>query len=80
MGPIQALKLYLEKQLVRLSLEKLSQEPNLDSWLNLLTLPMRPEAELSANSRQILDRLFRVVYNLYRIVHATTSLHFMATT
>ncbi|MCX5953971.1 MAG: DUF4351 domain-containing protein [Cyanobacteria bacterium] len=56
MGPIQALKLYLDQQVVHLSLEKLSQEPNLDSWLNLLTLPVRPESELAVCSQQILAR------------------------
>jgi hypothetical protein len=37
LGPTQALKLFLEQQVVRLSLEELSQEPNLDPLLNLLT-------------------------------------------
>lgn len=37
LGPTQALRLFLEQQVVRLSLEELSQEPNLDPLLNLLT-------------------------------------------
>ena len=35
-------------------LEELSQQPNLDPLLNLLTLPVRPESELAASSQQIL--------------------------
>ena len=35
-------------------LEALSQQPNLDPLLNLLTLPVRPESELAATSQQIL--------------------------
>jgi predicted transposase YdaD len=37
-----------------ISLEELSQQPNLDPLLNLLTLPIRPESELAASSQQIL--------------------------
>ncbi len=37
-----------------ISLEELSQQANLDPLLNLLTLPVRPESELAASSRQIL--------------------------
>jgi predicted transposase YdaD len=37
-----------------ISLEKLSQQPDLDPLLNLLTLPSRPESELAASSQQIL--------------------------
>ncbi|MFU8884476.1 MAG: Rpn family recombination-promoting nuclease/putative transposase [Cyanobacteriota bacterium] len=37
-----------------ISLEELSQQPNLDPLLNLLTLPVRPESELAASSQQIL--------------------------
>ena len=36
-----------------ISLEDLSQQPDLDPLLNLLTLPIRPEAELPATSRQV---------------------------
>ena len=36
-------------------LEELSQEPNLDPLPYLLTLPIHPESELSAGSRQILS-------------------------
>jgi predicted transposase YdaD len=37
-----------------INLEELSQQPNLDPLLNLLTLPIRPESELAASSQQIL--------------------------
>jgi len=37
-----------------INLEELSQQPNLDPLLNLLTLPVRPESELAATSQQIL--------------------------
>jgi len=37
-----------------ISLEELSRQPVLDPLLNLLTLPVRPESELAASSRQIL--------------------------
>lgn len=37
-----------------ISLEELSQQPNLDPLLNLLTPPVRPESELAASSQQIL--------------------------
>ena len=37
-----------------ISLEKLSQQPDLDPLLNLLTLPVRPESELPDSSQQIL--------------------------
>ena len=40
-----------------LSLEELSGRPRLDPLLNLLTLPVRPEGELAASSRQILSCL-----------------------
>jgi hypothetical protein len=39
-----------------LSLEDLGSQPQLDPLLNLLTLPVRPEAELQASSQQILER------------------------
>ena len=39
-----------------ISLEELSRQPDLDPLLNLLTLPIRPEAELPANSRQVVAR------------------------
>jgi len=39
-----------------ISLEDLSQQPDLNPLLNLLTLPIRPEAELPANSRQVVAR------------------------
>ena len=56
LGPTQALQVFLEQQVVWLSLEELSQQPNLDPLLNLLTLPVRPESELAASSQQILAR------------------------
>jgi predicted transposase YdaD len=39
-----------------LSLEELGSQPQLDPLLNLLTLPVRPEAELQASSQRILER------------------------
>ncbi len=39
-----------------LSLEDLGSQPQLDPLLNLLTLPVRPEAELQTSSQQILER------------------------
>ena len=42
--------------MVWLSLEELSQQPNLDPLLNLLTLLVRLESELAASSQQILAR------------------------
>ena len=39
-----------------ISLEDLSQQPDLDPMLNLLTLPVRPESELATSSQQILAR------------------------
>jgi predicted transposase YdaD len=39
-----------------LSLEELGQQADLDPWLTLLTLPVRPEAELPASTQQILER------------------------
>jgi len=54
LGPPKALQVFLEQQVVWLSLEELSQQPNLDPLLNLLTLPVRPESELAASSQQIL--------------------------
>ncbi len=53
LGPTQPLRLFLE-QVVWLHLDALSQVPNLDPLLNLLTLPVRPESELPASSRAIL--------------------------
>jgi predicted transposase YdaD len=53
LGPSQALQLFLQ-QVGWINLEELSQQPNLDPLLNLLTLPIRPESELAASSQQIL--------------------------
>jgi hypothetical protein len=41
---------------VWLSLEELGQQVDLDPLLALLTLPVRPKAELQASSQQILKR------------------------
>ena len=54
LGPTQPLRLFLGQQVVWLNLGALSQVPNLDPLLNLLTLPVRPESELPASSRAIL--------------------------
>jgi hypothetical protein len=56
LGPTQALQVFLEQQVMWLNLEELSQQPDLDPLLNLLTLPVRPESELAASSQQILAR------------------------
>ena len=42
LGPTQALQVFLEQQVMWLNLEELSQQPDLDPLLNLLTLPVRP--------------------------------------
>ena len=55
LGPTEALRGFLERQVVRLSLEELSRRPGLDPLVNLLTLPIRPESELGESSRQILS-------------------------
>ena len=39
-----------------LSLEELGQQSDLDPLLNLITLPVRPEAELGPSTQQILER------------------------
>lgn len=44
------------QQVHALSLEELSQQEDLDPMLALLTLPVRPEAELQASTQQILER------------------------
>jgi predicted transposase YdaD len=56
LGPAQLLR-HLRVFLAEvhwISLEALSQQPDLDPLLNLLTLPVRPESELPASSQQIL--------------------------
>jgi predicted transposase YdaD len=58
LGPAQPpphLRMFLE-EVRSISLEALSQQPDLDPLLNLLTLPVRPESELVASSQQILAR------------------------
>jgi hypothetical protein len=54
-NPPRLLRAVLE-QVHWISLEELSQQPDLDPLLNLLTLPIRPEADLPANSRQVVAR------------------------
>jgi len=54
-NPPRLLRVVLE-QVHWISLEDLSRQPDLDPLLNLLTLPIRPEAELPANSRQVVAR------------------------
>ena len=44
------------QQVRTLSLEELSRKQDLDPMLALLTLPVRPEAELQASTQQILER------------------------
>ena len=58
LGPTKLPRLLqvLLQQVHWISLEELSQQPNLDPLLNLLTLPVRPESELAASSQQILAR------------------------
>ncbi len=50
----QQLQAFLDG-VVWLSLEELGQQADLDPWLTLLTLPVRPEAELPASTQQILE-------------------------
>ena len=38
-----------------LSLEELGKQADLDPWLTLLTLPVRPEADLPVSTQQILE-------------------------
>jgi len=58
LGPAQMpqqLQAFLDG-VIWLSLEALGQQPDLDPLLNLLTLPVRPEAELGPSTQQILER------------------------
>ena len=56
LGPTQLPRLLqvLLNEVHWISLEELSQQPDLDPLLNLLTLPVRPESELPACTQQIL--------------------------
>ena len=56
LGPTQLPRLLqvLLSEVHWISLEELSQQPDLDPLLNLLTLPVRPESELPACTQQIL--------------------------
>ena len=51
----QQLQAFLDG-VIWLSLEELGQQADLDPLLALLTLPVRPEAELKASTQQILER------------------------
>jgi predicted transposase YdaD len=42
-------------EVIWLSLEELGQQADLDPWLTLLTLPVRPEADLPVSTQQILE-------------------------
>ena len=58
LGPAQLpqqLQAFLDG-VVWLSLEELGQQSDLDPLLNLLTLPVRPEAELQVSNQQILEQ------------------------
>jgi predicted transposase YdaD len=58
LGPAQLpqqLQAFLDG-VVWLSLEELGQQADLDPLLSLLTLPVRPEAELQASTQQILEQ------------------------
>jgi len=58
LGPDQLprqLQAFLDR-VIWLSLEELGQQADLDPLLALLTLPVQPEAELKASTRQILER------------------------
>jgi predicted transposase YdaD len=58
LGPAQPpapLRAFLD-EVIWLSLEELIQQPSLDPLQNLLTLPIRPEADLAQSSQQILGR------------------------
>ena len=57
LGPAQLpqqLQTFLDG-VIWLSLEELGQQADLDPLLALLTLPVRPEAELQASTQQILE-------------------------
>jgi hypothetical protein len=43
-----------------INLEELSQRPDPDPLLNLLALPIRPEGELAASSRELARALLRL--------------------
>jgi len=51
MTGVKPLQVFLEQQVLWLSLEELCRETGLDPLLNLLTLPTRPKSELPAISR-----------------------------
>ena len=58
LGPAQLphqLQAFLDG-VIWLSLEELGQQADLDPWLALLMLPVRPEAELKTSSQEILER------------------------
>ncbi len=53
--PLRHLQVFLN-EVAWVSLEELGHQPDLDPLLNLLTLPVRPEAELGTSTQQILER------------------------
>jgi len=58
LGPAQLpqqLQAFLDG-VIWLSLEELGQQADLDPWLTLLTLPVRPESELKRSTQQVLER------------------------
>ena len=58
LGPVQLpqqLQAFLD-DVIWLSLEELGQQADLDPWLTLLTLPVRPEGELKRSTQQVLER------------------------
>ena len=58
LGPAQLpqqLQAFLDG-VIWLSLEELGQQADLDPWLTMLTLPVRPEAELKRSTQQVLER------------------------
>ena len=53
--PVVLLQAFLDG-VIWLSLEELGQQADPDSWLILLTLPVRPEAELKRSTQKVLER------------------------
>lgn len=57
-GPVQPPRLLsvFVQEVIWIALEELGQQPDLDPLIDLLTLPIRPEAELAESSQRILAR------------------------
>ena len=51
LGPKEALQVFLEQQVLWLSLEEFCRESDLDPLLNLLKLPTRSKSKMPAISR-----------------------------